>query len=82
MSIQVRVPPALAAVHNFIRVHDPDEIHDFNNDAVSDLNPGYGELAMGPASIAERDEAGAKRDRIAQAMWGAYQVELASRQEE
>ena len=54
------------AVHNFIRVHDPDEIHDFNNDAANDLNPKYyGELAMGPANIAERDEAVAKRDGIA-----------------
>lgn len=23
------IPPALAAVHNFIRIHDPDEIENF-----------------------------------------------------
>src|ERR1700679_401227 len=76
--IQARLPLALAAVHNFIRIHDPDEIHDFN-DAAKDLNPGYGELAMGPANIAECDEAAMKRDIIAEAMWVAYQTELASR---
>ena len=29
MVIQVHIPPALCAVHNFIRIHDDDEIHDF-----------------------------------------------------
>jgi hypothetical protein len=29
MEIQARIPPALAAVHDFIRDHDPDEIFEF-----------------------------------------------------
>lgn len=84
MTIQVCIPPALAAVHNFIHIHNPDEIGDFNNDTAMDLNPGYGhhrELSMGPANIAERNEAAIKRDNIAQAMWVAYQAELVSRRE-
>ena len=28
MDIQACLPPALAALHNFIRIHDPDEIVD------------------------------------------------------
>ena len=28
MDIQARLPPALAALHNFIRIHNPDEIVD------------------------------------------------------
>ena len=28
MDIRARLPPALAALHNFIRIHDPDEIVD------------------------------------------------------
>lgn len=81
MSVQARIPPALAAVHNFIRVHDPDEIHDFDDYIARDLNPGYsafGELAIGPANIAERNAATTKRDHIAEAMWVAYQTQLAS----
>jgi hypothetical protein len=80
MSIQARIPPALAAVHNFIRIHDPDEIHDFDDNTSRDLNPGYGDLAIGPANIAERNMASEKRDIIAQAMWDAYQTQLATQQ--
>ena len=32
MDIQARIPPALAAIHNFIRQHDPDEIQQFGDD--------------------------------------------------
>jgi hypothetical protein len=44
MAIQARIPPALCAVHNFICIHDPDEIHDEH----VDIEP-HGELAPGPA---------------------------------
>jgi hypothetical protein len=74
MAIQARIPPALCAVHNFIRIHDDDEIHDFLPN-VQDQNPGefYGELAAGPAVRAEKERAEIKRDNIAQAMWENYQ---------
>lgn len=74
MAIQARIPPALCAVHNFIRIHDEDEIHDFEN-VVEDPIPGavHGELARGPAGAVERRRADAKRDEIAQAMWESYQ---------
>ena len=38
MDLQARLPPALAALHNFIRKHDPDDIADF--DDVEDPQPG------------------------------------------
>ena len=74
MAIQARIPPALCAVHNFIRIHDENEIHDFDN-VMEDPIPGafHGELARGPAGAAERQRADAKRDEIAQAMWDSYQ---------
>jgi hypothetical protein len=74
MAIQARIPPALCAVHNFIRVHDEDEIDEFAPD-LYDRNPGdfYGELAAGPAIRAEKERADTKRDDIAQAMWESYQ---------
>jgi hypothetical protein len=53
MAIQACIPPALCAVHNFIRIHDPDEIHDFEiHDEHVDIEP-HGELAPGPAGRQE-----------------------------
>lgn len=86
MSIQVRIPPALAAVHNFIRKHDAEEIYDFN-DIQEDPEPGLalagtGELARGPASRTEKEQAAGARDLIAQAMWEDYQALVAARAQE
>lgn len=73
LSIQSRIPPALAATHNFIRIHDPLEILDFDLEE-HDPNPGEtGELADGPAGRREKLRAEAKRDSIATAMWTSYQ---------
>jgi hypothetical protein len=74
MAIQARIPPALCAVHNFIRIHDDDEIHDFLPN-VQDQNPGefYGELVAGPAVRAEKERVEIKWDNIVQAMWENYQ---------
>jgi hypothetical protein len=56
IAIQARIPPALCAVHNFIRIHNSDEIDEFNLN-IRDQDPGhvYGELAEGPALRAEKD---------------------------
>ena len=54
MEIQARIPPALAATHNFIWDHDPDEIFEFEE--VFDSQPGstlYSELGTGPARHTE-----------------------------
>ena len=75
MTIQARIPPALAAVHNFIRIHDEGEILEFED--LEDGEPGerdYGELAEGPPSRAEKTHSEVKRDRIAQAMWESYRA--------
>ena len=74
LDIVARLPPALAALHNFIHIHDPNEICDFLQDN-SDLEPGYmGELAEGFPDAVERQAANTRRDEIAQAMWIQYQV--------
>ena len=87
MDIQARLPPALAALHNFIRKHDPDDISDFN-DIAEDPQPGApaglceadeGQLAEGIASAAERRHVNDRRDRIVQEMWIQYQAELSRR---
>ena len=73
LDIVARLPPALAALHNFIRFHDPNEISDFLQED-PDLEPRYvGELADGFPNAAERQMANVRRDRIAQDMWIQYQ---------
>lgn len=75
MKYQVRIPPALCALHNFIRLHDPSEINDFHDvQEDPDHMEHVGELAEGPASRAERAYADARRDYIAQTMWESYQA--------
>jgi hypothetical protein len=58
-------------VHNFICIHDPDEIDEFDLD-IRDQDPGhvYGELAEGPALCAEKDRAEIRCDNIAQSYVG------------
>ncbi|KZT31283.1 hypothetical protein SISSUDRAFT_956594, partial [Sistotremastrum suecicum HHB10207 ss-3] len=72
LRMQARIPAALAALHNFIRIHDPDEINDFYD--AEDENDGiYGELARGPANRAEKTRGDLYRDTVAEAMWQSYQ---------
>jgi hypothetical protein len=74
LDIVARLPAALAALHNFIRIHDPNEIGDFLQDPDLEPGPGHmGELADGFPNAAERHEANTRRDEIAQAMWIQYQ---------
>jgi hypothetical protein len=74
MCLQAQIRPALGAIHNFICIHDPNEIDEI---ALEEFDrEGTHELAVGPASAAERARATAKRDRIAEAMWLEYQTVL------
>jgi len=74
MDIQTCLPPALAALHNFIRKHDPDDLNDIDN--VEDPQPGMrteGQLAEGVPRAAERQQAISRRSEIVQEMWLQYQ---------
>ena len=58
MDMQAWLAPALAAIHNFIWLYDPDKILELIDEA-EDIQPGAqmpqtGELASGPARAAER----------------------------
>jgi len=75
MEIQAHIPPALAATHNFICDHDPDEIFEFKE--AFNPQPGsalYGKLGTGPSRHTEVLRATSRCDRIAQAMWTSYQT--------
>ena len=88
MDIQAQIPSALAALHNFIRDYDPEEIHMYDEDEESDdsfefptnLQPeSAGELGTGPATSDERARANKRRDKIAADMWEQYQDYLENR---
>lgn len=68
MEIQARIPAALCAIHNFIRIHDPAEEIMYAGD---DDNTTRDRNDVAPAS-AEPDLPSARRDRIAQEMWDDY----------
>jgi hypothetical protein len=51
MAIQALIPPALAVLHNFIQQYDPEEIHEFDDTVMIELQMGphesAGELGAG-----------------------------------
>jgi hypothetical protein len=85
---QAKIPLALGALHNFIRIMDPSDDAKDDEDylegegealsAQPDINP---EHLGHHISQAERSRAGEARDMIAMAMWEDYQNVLAERGE-
>jgi hypothetical protein len=96
MSIQSLIPPALAAIHNFIRQYDPGDIRAYdyinnnnnNNNNEEPLDPlmgvhpeSAGELGVGVVTPQERAAANERRDKIAADMWAQYQDYLRTARE-
>jgi hypothetical protein len=84
MAIQARIPPALAALHNFIIDHDPTDMENFAEDIHDNaagfagvVNEDTGILAEGPANREEKEAATRFHDEIAQNMWNSYQAWIA-----
>ena len=74
MDIQTHLFPALAALHNFIWKHNPNDLNDI--DDIEDPQPGMhaeGQLAEGVPRVAERQQAISRQSEIAQEMWLQYQ---------
>ena len=85
---QAKIPYALAALHNFIHIHDPDDnattsydhtegSHSQDPQPSHEINPEY---LGGNISQAERNHASERQDVIAKAMWEDYQNVLAERE--
>ncbi|KAG6850243.1 hypothetical protein H0H93_015795 [Arthromyces matolae] len=87
MDIQAMIPPALAAVQNYILNHDSKEaslLSDLLDPVPGALPPteqNFGSLAQGPARRAEKSCANAFWDQVAQEMWESYQSIMAEREE-
>ena len=72
--VQAKVIPALCALHNFIRIHDPDDLDD--QDWQEEIerqypSPGVDDL-RGRIDRAERSRAVARREKISNDMWADY----------
>jgi hypothetical protein len=81
MDYQARIPAALAAIHNFIRMHDPTDLDGFMDSENLDQGFVAGDLAAGPTRAAEKRSTNTRRDDIASSMWAQYQAELQARGE-
>ena len=86
LSTQAKIPAALAALHNFIRIFDPDD-GALDDDGGDDQSQGaslpgmMGEINQDHLghyiTQVEKDRANERRDNIARAMWEQYQGILA-----
>lgn len=80
LAIQARIPAALATIHNFIMVHNP------NDKPISDAYPnGASQQIFHETGSTEEagslinNEADKRRDHIAQEMWDDYRAHCAER---
>ena len=76
---QAKIPAALAALHNFIRTFDPDDLAEdddiedsFHDEDLPEEIPITPENLGTHISAEERARASQKRDQIAKAMWRDY----------
>lgn len=84
MWVQARIPPSLAVLHNYIRLHDTSDVifrlaHELESRGDDDtmepiVPPEYLSSHITPE---ERSRAVAKRDQIAQECWDQYVAYLA-----
>lgn len=85
MDVQARIPPALCALHNFICLHDPEEILPLDDEEGPEHEERYGESGehrdygghgelstSGVVPSPEKDRAEIKRDDLANEMWNQY----------
>jgi hypothetical protein len=77
MDIQARIPVSLAALHNFIHIHDPKEGPIIGSDSyhsthsTDDAEEHRDNIA--PVLQDGYEEINERRDQIAEAMWADYQ---------
>ena len=75
LDVQAKLVAAICVLHNFIRVHDPDDTSDEDWEELERHAPQREARDFGGHTIgqAEQNRASRKRDEIAAAMWRQYQ---------
>jgi len=71
LEIQARIPSALAVIHNFIHLYDPEE-GTLEGDINDSIHGHFGENSNPHAPTTVEDEVDIRCDHIAQAMWDDY----------
>jgi hypothetical protein len=80
IEIQGRLTSAICIVHNFIQIHDPEDLSDSDEEDYYLVAPSIpSTTGNGTISLQERNEAAKRRNDIANAMWIQYQRYLSSR---
>jgi hypothetical protein len=76
LETQAKMVPAICVLHNFIRIHDIDDLPDIlqHPQVQEGLANNSGDLGNGDVSAAESNRASILRDSIAQDMWASYQA--------
>jgi hypothetical protein len=80
MDIQAKIPSALAALHNFIMQHNSQDCLHYVSNMEDDLDPNPGVVQQNPHGVlstqavnqAEKTQATAYHEHIAQEMWDEY----------
>jgi hypothetical protein len=82
LDIQARIPSALSAIHNFIRIHDSNEGVIADNGGDPDGSAfDHDHVAQAPAAAAN-DKPSARQDAIAGMMWADYMAICREREDE
>ncbi|EGO03068.1 hypothetical protein SERLA73DRAFT_47846, partial [Serpula lacrymans var. lacrymans S7.3] len=80
MEIQARIPAAHYMVHNFICLHNPNNINNYlDEDNEKPANADYGALASAPTSSQGCEEVNSLCNSIARKVWEEYQRVLGVR---
>jgi hypothetical protein len=75
INTQAQLVCGLAVVHNVIRIYDPEDFADYEDDdePPEEENDGFGTLQRG-VTAAEKTRGEAKREQIALVMWADYEA--------
>ena len=81
VAVQAKLIHALCVLHNFIRIHDPDDMKDAEAEELERIPqaPGAADFG-GNISSSESERASEYRDQVAKAMWADYVAYLARAQ--
>lgn len=76
MEIQAQIPAALCAIHNFIRIHEPEDQAGLEPGTEGPYYPNAGDNHVYDVGILEENDTQRavvqRRDAIAEAMWRSY----------